>query len=132
MLNNFSELYHCGDISITICMGLKIYMSENLRSLLAFLDPYMVFRPLRSSLDFITLLIITYLIRIFYIKFYTKTICVQIIFRSCSQKSYTSQVVNTLEKRCSPKPFGQTKNGLVSGRLACTSSKTEVLNKIGM
>ena len=30
------------------------------------------------------------------------------------------------------KPFGQTKNGLVSGRLACTSSKTEILNKIGI
>ena len=26
----------------------------------------------------------------------------------------------------------QTKNGLVSGRLACTSSKTEMLNKIGI
>ena len=38
----------------------------------------------------------------------------------------------TFEKRCSPKPFGQTKNGLVSGRLACTSSKTEILNKIGI
>jgi hypothetical protein len=25
--------------------------------------------------------------------------------------------------------FGQTKNGLVSGRLACTSSKTEIFNK---
>ena len=30
------------------------------------------------------------------------------------------------------KPFGQTKNGLVSGRLACTSSKNEILNKIGI
>ena len=30
----------------------------------------------------------------------------------------------------SPKPFGQTKNGLVSGRLACTSSKTEIFNKV--
>ena len=39
------------------------------------------------------------------------------------EQSYTSQV---------PKPFGQTKYGLVSGRLACTSSKTEILNKIGM
>ena len=27
---------------------------------------------------------------------------------------------------------GQTKNGLVSGQLACTSSKTEILNKIGI
>jgi hypothetical protein len=36
------------------------------------------------------------------------------------------------EKRCTPKPFGQTKNGLVSGRLAGTSSKTEILNKIGI
>ena len=27
-------------------------------------------------------------------------------------------------------PFGQTKNGLLSGRLACTSSKTEILNKV--
>ena len=32
----------------------------------------------------------------------------------------------------SPKPFGQTKNGLASGRLAFTSSKTEILNKIGI
>ena len=39
-------------------------------------------------------------------------------------QSYTSQVLLTFEKRCSPKPFGQTKNRLVSGRLACTSSKT--------
>ena len=30
------------------------------------------------------------------------------------------------------RPFGQTKNGLVSVRLACTSSKTEILNKIGI
>ena len=37
-----------------------------------------------------------------------------------------------LKKRCSPKPFGQTKNGLFSGRLACTSSKTKILNKIGI
>ena len=50
-------------------------------------------------------------------------------------QSYTSQVHTTykhLKKRCSPKPFAQTKNGLVSGRLACTSSKTELLNKIGV
>ena len=33
-------------------------------------------------------------------------------------------------KRCSSKPFGQTKNGLVTGKLACTSSKIEILNKI--
>ena len=32
-------------------------------------------------------------------------------------------------KKCSPKKFGQTKNGLVSGRLVCTSSKTEISNK---
>ena len=37
-----------------------------------------------------------------------------------------------LKKRCSPKTFRQTKNGLVSGRLAFTSSKTEILNKIGI
>ena len=46
-------------------------------------------------------------------------------------KLYIPSTINIL-KRCSPKPFGQTKNGLVSGRLACTSSKTEILNKIGM
>ena len=46
-------------------------------------------------------------------------------------QNYTSQVLYTFEKTCSPKPFGQTKNGLVSGRLACTSSKTEILNKVG-
>ena len=37
-----------------------------------------------------------------------------------------------LKKSCSAQPFGQAKNGLVSGTLACTSSKTEVLNKIGI
>jgi hypothetical protein len=37
-----------------------------------------------------------------------------------------------LKKRCSLKPFGHTKNGLVSGRLACTLSKTEILSKIGI
>ena len=31
--------------------------------------------------------------------------------------SHASQVLQTFEKRFSPKPFGQTKNGLVSGRL---------------
>ena len=51
--------------------------------------------------------------------------------KSISRQSYTSQVLQTFEKRCSPKPFGQTKNGMVSGRLARTSSKTEILNKIG-
>ena len=40
-------------------------------------------------------------------------------------QSYTSQVLMSVSKKCSPKPFGQTKNGLVSGRLACTSSKTD-------
>ena len=45
-------------------------------------------------------------------------------------QSYTSQVLQIFENRCSPKPFGQTQNGLVSGRLACTSSKTEIFNKI--
>ena len=47
-------------------------------------------------------------------------------------QSHTSQVLQTFEKRCSPTPFGQTKNGPVYGRLACTSSKTEILNKIGI
>jgi hypothetical protein len=41
-------------------------------------------------------------------------------------------ILSAFEKRCSPKPFGQTKIGVVSGRLACTSSKTEILNKIGI
>ena len=41
-------------------------------------------------------------------------------------QSYTSQLLYTFEKRCSPKPFGLTKNGLISGRLACTSSKTKI------
>ena len=36
-------------------------------------------------------------------------------------QSYTSQLLYTFEKRCSPKPFGLTKNGLVSGILTCTS-----------
>ena len=47
-------------------------------------------------------------------------------------QSYSSQVLQIFEKRCSPKAFGQTKNELVSGRLACTSSKTEISNKIGI
>jgi hypothetical protein len=42
------------------------------------------------------------------------------------RQSYTSQVLQTFEKRCSLKP----KNGLFSGRLACTSNKTDILNKI--
>jgi hypothetical protein len=46
-------------------------------------------------------------------------------------KLYIPSTIN-IKKRCSPKPFGQTKNGLVSGRLAYTSSKTEILNKIGI
>ena len=37
-----------------------------------------------------------------------------------------------LKNSCSAQPFGQTKNGLVSGRLACTSGTTEMLNKIGI
>ena len=44
-------------------------------------------------------------------------------------QSHTSQVLQTCEKRCTPTPFGQTKNGPVYGRLAC---KTEILNKIGI
>ena len=32
--------------------------------------------------------------------------------KSISRQSYTSQVLQTFEKRCSPKPFGQTKNAL--------------------
>ena len=50
------------------------------------------------------------------------------VFRS---KLYIpSMYYKHIEKWCSSKPFGQTKNWLVSGRLACTSSKTELLNKI--
>ena len=45
-------------------------------------------------------------------------------------KLYIPSTIN--EKRCSPKPFGQTKKGLVFGRLVCTSSETEILNKIGI
>ena len=45
-----------------------------------------------------------------------------ILGQSCTSKS-------TYYKH-SPKPFGQTKNGLVSERLACTSGKIEILNKI--
>ena len=33
-----------------------------------------------------------------------------------------------LKKRSSPKPFGQTKNGLVFGKLSCTSSKNRNLD----
>ena len=43
-----------------------------------------------------------------------------------AKQSYTSQVLQKFEKKCSIKPFEQTKNGLVCGR----SSKTEILNKI--
>ena len=52
-------------------------------------------------------------------------------FSAFTSKFYIPSTIN-IWKRCSPKPFGQTKNGLVSGRLACTSSKTEMLNKIGI
>ena len=44
---------------------------------------------------------------------------------------YIPSTIN-IWNRCSPKPFGKTKNGLVSRRLACTSSKTEILKKIGI
>ena len=37
-----------------------------------------------------------------------------------------------LKKGVHQKPFWQTKNGLLSVRLACTSSKTEILNKRGI
>ena len=40
--------------------------------------------------------------------------------------------IPTYEKRFSPKAFGQTKYGLVLGRLAWTSSKTKILNKTGI
>ena len=44
-------------------------------------------------------------------------------------QSYTSQLLYTFEKRCSPKPFGLTKNRLVFGISACTSqSKYPVLH----
>ena len=46
-------------------------------------------------------------------------------------KLYIPGIIN-FEKRCSPKPFWQTKNGLVSGKVAFTSIKTEILNKIGI
>ena len=38
-------------------------------------------------------------------------------------QSYTSQVLSTFQLNWSAQPFGQIKNGLISGRLACTSSK---------
>ena len=50
-------------------------------------------------------------------------------------QSYTSQVHTTykhLKKGAHQSHLGRQKNGLVSGRLACTSSKTEILNKIGI
>ena len=47
-------------------------------------------------------------------------------FRYNSQ-SYTSQVLKTLKKSCSKQTFGHSKNGLVSGRLACTSSNSQKL-----
>ena len=47
-------------------------------------------------------------------------------FRYNSQ-SYTSQVLKTLKKSCSEQTFGHSKNGLVSGRLACTSSNSQKL-----
>ena len=47
-----------------------------------------------------------------------------ILGQSCTSKS-------TYYKH-SPKPFGQTKNGLVSGRLAGTPRKTEIFKKIGI
>ena len=46
-------------------------------------------------------------------------------------KLYIQSTIN-IWKKVLTKPFGQTKNGLVSGRLTCTLSKTEILNKIGI
>jgi hypothetical protein len=37
-----------------------------------------------------------------------------------------------LKKGAHQSHLGIKKNGLVSGRLACTSSKTEILNKVGI
>jgi hypothetical protein len=37
----------------------------------------------------------------------------------------------TFEKRGSPKPFGQTKNGLISGRLACATVDSQWTIHIG-
>ena len=37
-----------------------------------------------------------------------------------------------LKKGAHQSHLGQTENGLVSGRLACTSSKAKISNKIGM
>ena len=49
------------------------------------------------------------------------------------QQSYTSQVYyKHLKKGAHQSHFDRQKNGLVSGRLACTSSETEILNKIGI
>ena len=47
---------------------------------------------------------------------------------SCGKlgKFITPKFYKYLKKWYSPKPFGLTKNGFVSGRLACTSSKAEI------
>jgi hypothetical protein len=55
----------------------------------------------------------------------------QLIFY-CSSKVIHPKYYKHLKKGAPQMPFGQTKNGLVSGRLACTSGKTEILNKIGI
>ena len=68
-------------------------------------------------------------------KKFTKKIGNKVINRQYFRRKtglYTSKLLWIFEKRCSPKLFGLTKNGLVSGRFANTSSKTEILNKIGM
>ena len=48
-----------------------------------------------------------------------------------SSKLYIPSTINT-GKSCLENIFGQVNDGLVSGRLACTLSKTEILNKIGI
>ena len=55
-----------------------------------------------------------------------------IVLFSIAAKLYIPSTINIIRKVLTgaPKPFEQKKNGLVSGRLACISSKTKILNRI--
>ena len=67
--------------------------------------------------------------------FLSKWLCFFLIFIKylCTKECIPHKIlVHYVFRQGQSYTFGQTKNRLVSGRLACISSKTEILNKIGI
>ena len=58
-------------------------------------------------------------------------VCAKLHAKKVKPKLYIPSTINILKKVLT-KAVWADKNGLVSGRLACTSSKTEILIKIGI